>query len=235
MRASRGDIYLNEYKPNDINLKEILVPLCIEYLGSILNKKNHIANKLEKVCKCLKNKTNENKKYILSISGGIDSMVLAHILVQLKIDFVLVHINYANRGEICEKEKQLLSNWDNIHQVELYIHDIYEINRPKCMKYDMRNLYEDYTRDVRYSTYCDVAKLKGWFDNNWYVLLGHNYDDCIENILTNIANKTKYDNLKGMEYESKIKFNSNNSDNVIIFIRPLLTISKEEIYQYADN
>ena len=240
-RASRGSIYLDEYKPNNINLKEILDPRCIEHLEHPLNIRNNIIDKLEKLCECLKTKTNENKKYILSISGGVDSMVLAHILVQLKIDFVLVHINYANRGEICEKEKQLLSNWANIYQVELYIRDIYEINRPKCMKYDMRNLYEDYTRDVRYSTYCDVAKLKGWFDNNWYVLLGHNHDDCIENILTNISNKTKYNNLKGMEYETKINFVSNNSNNTINttntidFIRPLLSISKEEIYQYADN
>lgn len=237
-RASRGAIYLDEYKPNNINLKEILDPRCIEHLEPPLNIRNNIIDKLEKVCECLKTKTNENKKYILSISGGVDSMVLAHILFKLDIDFVLVHINYANRGEICEKEKQLLSNWAHIYQIELYIRDIYEINRPKCMKYDMRNLYEDYTRDVRYSTYCDIAKLKGWVDNNWCVLLGHNNDDCMENILTNIANKTKYDNLKGMEYETKIKFNStnsNNSSNMIIFIRPLLTISKEEIYQYADN
>jgi tRNA(Ile)-lysidine synthetase-like protein len=233
-RASNCQVYLDEYEPNDINLKEILDPRCIEHLEPPLNKKNSIVNKLEKVCECLKT----NKKYILSISGGVDSMVLARILVQLDIDFVLVHINYANRGEICEKEKQLLSNWANIYQVELYIRDIYEINRPKCMEYDMRNLYEDYTRNVRYNTYCDVAKLKKWVNEEWCVLLGHNHDDCVENILTNIANKTKYDNLKGMEFKTKINFNSNNcinTINTIIFIRPLLTINKEEIYQYADN
>lgn len=239
-RASNGQVYLDEFKPNDTNLREILDPRCIKHLGPTLNKKNHITDKLEKVCECLKIKSktsvrNENKKYILSISGGVDSMVLAHILFELDIDFVLVHINYANRGVVCEKEKQLLSNWANTNQVELYIRDIYEINRPKCMEYDMRNLYEDYTRDVRYGTYCDVAKLKGWVDDDWRVLLGHNHDDCVENILTNIANKTKYDNLWGMEFETKIKFNSINLNNSIIFIRPLLTISKEEIYQYADN
>lgn len=240
-RASNGQVYLDEYKPNNENLNEILDPRCIEHLGQPLNKKNNITDKLKKVCECLKietkieTKTNQSKKYILSISGGVDSMVLAHILVQLDIDFVLVHINYANRGVMCEKEKQLLSNWANNNQIELYIRDIYEINRPKCMEYDMRNLYEDYTKNVRFNTYCDVAKLKGWNYEDWYVLLGHNHDDCVENILTNIANKTKYDNLKGMEYETKIKFNSNNSNNMIIFIRPLLTISKEEIYQYADN
>ena len=61
--------------------------------------------------------------------------------------------------------------------------------------------------------------------------MGHNHDDCIENILTNIANKTKYDNLMGMSFESKIMF----KEKSISFTRPLLTISKSEIYQYAHN
>lgn len=231
-RASNGKVYLDEYKPNNTNLKEILDPRCVEHFRYPLNKNTYITDKFKKVCECLKINSNSNIKYMLSISGGVDSMVLAHILIQLNIDFVLIHINYANRGEMCEKEKQLLSNWANTNKIELYIRDIYEINRPKCMKYDMRILYEDYTRDARYKAYCDVAKLKGWYNSNWYVLLGHNHDDCMENILTNIANKTKYDNLKGMEYETKIKFNSN---NIIKFIRPLLSMSKKEIYQYADN
>lgn len=233
-RASNGPIYLNEFKSINTNLKEILDSRCLTYDEHLVNKKNKIIIKLENVCESLiksKIKTNENKKYILSISGGVDSMILADILCELDINFVLVHINYANRGEICEKEKQLLSNWANINNVELYIRDIYEITRPKCMEYDMRNLYEDYTRDARYQAYIDVAKIKGYENNNWYVLLGHNHDDCMENILTNIANKSKYDNLKGMEYETNIKF----KNNLIKFARPLLTINKEEIYQYADN
>ena len=81
-RATNGKVYLDEYKPNNDNLKEILDPRCIEHLKPSLNKKNDIVYKLEKVCDCfnIKTKTNKNKKYILSISGGVDSMVLAHIL-----------------------------------------------------------------------------------------------------------------------------------------------------------
>lgn len=230
-RATNGLTYLNEYIQCDINFKEILDSKCLEYLYQPLNKINDsITNKLEKTCENLKN---SNTKYILSLSGGVDSMVLSQILNQLNIDFVMIHINYANRGELCEKEKQLLSQHANIQKIELYMRDIYEIGRIDCMKYDLRNLYEDYTKDVRYKAYVDVAKIKGWDkpDINWSVLLGHNHDDCIENILTNIANKNKYDNLKGMEYETNIKFN----DSDIKFVRPLLSIKKEEIYKYAEN
>ena len=38
-----------------------------------------------------------------------------------------------------------------------------------------------------------------------YVLLGHNKDDCFENILTNISNKSNYDNLSGMQILKEIE------------------------------
>jgi tRNA(Ile)-lysidine synthetase-like protein len=237
-RSIKGNIYLCQNKSkynsdskilqfaNEFN--EILDTNCKTYEINNLNV-NFNSKILES---CIKLKKNQNKKkYILSISGGVDSMVLSYILSKQSIDFVMIHINYANRGEICEKEKDLLSNWSNYIGVKLYIRDIYEINRPKCMKFELRNLYENYTRNVRYQSYIDVAKINSCEEFEWTVLMGHNHDDCIENILNNIANKTKYDNLIGMEYESVINFN----DLKINFIRPFLQIPKSDIYDFAHN
>lgn len=187
---------------------------------------DNIILKITKTCEQIKNK---NNKYILSISGGVDSMILSYVLSKLDIDFLMVHINYANREETCENEKKLLSDWAGYLGKKLYIRDIYEINRQKCMKYEMRNLYERYTRDVRYQSYIDICKLNGWENSEWYVLMGHNHDDCIENILTNITNKTKYENLMGMSFVSEIIFR----DQKIKFIRPLITIQKSDIYHCA--
>ena len=95
----------------------------------------------------------------------------------------------------------------------------------------LRNLYESYTRDARYQAYEDVAKINGWDNGCWGIILGHNHDDCVENIFTNIVNKTKYENLYGMEFISSHNFKSNQ----LCFIRPMLKISKEEIYNFAQN
>lgn len=233
-RAIKGstNLYKFEFELINFDFINILDSKCIKYLKDD-SKVDLINDKLLNICNNLKTNKNDSKKYILSISGGVDSMILANILYKLNIDFVMIHINYANRGEICEYEKKFLSYWANIYNVELYIRDIYEISRPKCMQYDLRNLYEDYTRNVRYHSYLDVIEQKRKIDINkeWYILLGHNHDDCIENILANISNKTKYENLKGMEYFTEIKF----KEYSINFIRPLLTITKEEIYNYAKN
>ena len=80
-----------------------------------------------------------------------------------------------------------------------------------------------------YQSYIDICKLNGWENSEWSVLMGHNHDDCIENILTNITNKTKYENLMGMSFESEIIFR----DQKIKFIRPLITIQKSDIYHCA--
>ena len=63
--------------------------------------------------------------------------------------------------------------------------------------------------------------------NPKYVLLGHNKDDCFENIISNIGNKNNYDNLSGMSILSNI-------NNLNIW-RPMLNIEKKEIIAYANN
>ena len=159
---------------------------------------------------------------VLSISGGVDSMITSYILANNKIPFVCVHINYFNRAESM-KEEQFVISWCKMLKVPLYVRRIEEINRPKCMKYGLRELYENYTRDIRYQSYINgVNSIPN-------VILGHNQDDCFENIITNVANKSKYENLYGMENVTEISYKQTS----INFLRPMLTISKAQIYQFA--
>ena len=163
-------------------------------------------------------------KIIISLSGGVDSMISSLILRRLsaKYGFTLfaVHINYANRVS-CKEEEEYLKSWCGYLGIDLYIRAIQEINRDKCKKYGMREIYESYTREVRFKTY----KLVWDAESPVYVILGHNRDDIFENIMTNIAQKTKYDALDGMSSDQVI-------DN-IRFIRPLLNVRKADIYTFA--
>jgi tRNA(Ile)-lysidine synthetase-like protein len=130
-----------------------------------------------------------------------------------------VHINYKNRGE-ADNEADFIANFCYKHNIKLYVREINEINRNKCMLSDinMREIYEDYTRKIRFNTYKAVC-------DNPVVILGHNKDDAFENILTNITYNCKYKNLKGMEEYSVC-------DN-ITFLRPLLNVPKNDIYEFA--
>lgn len=160
----------------------------------------------------------------ISISGGVDSMVCSYLLKLLKVKLIAVHINYSNRDE-CMIEEQLLQWWCNtILDIPLYIRRTDEINRPLCMKHNMRELYEDYTKTIRFNTYVATSAVP-------IIMLGHNKDDTVENIMTNIASRGHYELLLGMTPMSTIPYN----DISIQFIRPLLDISKHDIYMYAQD
>jgi tRNA(Ile)-lysidine synthase TilS/MesJ/uncharacterized protein (DUF924 family) len=157
---------------------------------------------------------------LVSLSGGVDSMLCSYILYLLKVEFACVHINYMNRAE-CLEEERFLRYWcEQVIRVPLYVRQIREINRPRCMANGFRDLYESYTHNVRFDTYVNVGE---------FIMLGHNQDDTVENTLTNLAACSHYDNLLGMrEFMAQT-----HRDEPLKLLRPLLSVSKAEIYQYA--
>jgi tRNA(Ile)-lysidine synthetase-like protein len=167
----------------------------------------------------------EGKLLTVSLSGGVDSMVCCYLLACIGQPMQAVHINYNNRAE-CVYEEELLINWCKMLGIPLYIRRLTEINRPKCMAYNMREVYESYTRDMRFYAYVNTA-----IGRRSYVMLGHNKDDCIENILTNTASQSHYENLCGMaEYSTQDHYGQ-----PITFLRPLLATMKQDIYTFADK
>lgn len=165
------------------------------------------------------------KKAILSFSGGVDSMICSILLSNIpNIEWCAVHINYTNR-ETSDDEETFVMNWCKKLNIKLYVRRIDEINRGPCMEHELRDLYESYTRQVRYNSYKYV--MDHMFSENVPIIMGHNFDDCLENILTNIAQQRNYTHLCGMSIDG-------GQDN-IRFIRPLLNIKKSEIYDIANK
>ena len=150
---------------------------------------------------------------ILSLSGGVDSMVCSFLLSQQKIPYQAVHINYGNRTT-ANAEEAFVRDWCSYLGVPLHVRRIKEIYRDPCMVHNLRDVYESYTRRVRFGTYTTI-------DPSASIILGHNKDDCFENIMTNIAHRSHYDNLIGMHAQH---------DRVI---RPLLHVPKSTIKSFA--
>ena len=163
------------------------------------------------------------KSGIISLSGGVDSMCLSYILKYLGIDIIAVHINYNNRVE-CNHEVEIIKQWCQFLNIKLYVRTITELNRQEMMEYNMRDLYETYTHDIRFNTYINAND-----DTNNNIFVGHNLDDQFENIFTNIVSESHYDNLRGMNILTEIPF----KDKQIQFIRPMLDIPKDIIYKLS--
>lgn len=163
----------------------------------------------------------QDDTFAVSISGGVDSMVLSYITnkvcKKMHKKLILVHICYNNR-DCCSDEINMLKEWASLLDVELYIRTIDEITRDRRNKTQFRSLYEDITRHIRFSFYKYI---------DCPILLGHNRDDTFENMFSNLSKGIHFDNLSGM---SKI-----GEENDIFILRPFLSTNKDILIEYADS
>jgi tRNA(Ile)-lysidine synthetase-like protein len=181
-----------------------------------VDRNNHVVKEVEAVLKKVM-----PCEITMSISGGVDSMTLFHILSGLRnvygFEFRVAMVNYTNRA-CAYDEEHFVADYVNWNGHVLNVRRIDEINRQPCINAGMRTTYETFTRNVRYGTYKTISRES-------FVAMGHNKDDVLENIFQNIAMEAKYDNLSGMDTVVE--------QDGIKFFRPLLGVTKDDIVEYA--
>ncbi|GAX20637.1 hypothetical protein FisN_32Hh019 [Fistulifera solaris] len=163
----------------------------------------------------------ETKTWIVSLSGGVDSMVIAFVLNQLRAQFqlpplVAVHIDYANRPE-SSAEAQYVQHYCDQLGIVYRCRRIDEVTRGITA----RDEYERIAREIRYQAYRDAIEE---FDGIG-ILLGHHKGDLRENVLSNAHKGCGPLDLSGMTAVSQ-------NDGVTL-LRPLLPLEKIAIFDYA--
>jgi tRNA(Ile)-lysidine synthetase-like protein len=189
----------------------------------------------------LKKYLGDHKQVVISLSGGVDSMILSYILKMYEKVFsyktIAVHIDYANR-ESSALEAEFVVRWCSNLKINCYVRRIDEIKRGRDKDRDM---YEKVTRSIRFDMYkrfsgspdkhaSEAAQTKsvgGSPDRRFDapVFLGHNYDDTEENIFANIKKGINYDNLRGMS--------PTHVEEKVIIWRPFLEVKKSDIIEYS--
>jgi tRNA(Ile)-lysidine synthetase-like protein len=157
----------------------------------------------------------------ISLSGGVDSMVILLIMKLLEQNHEIkkvyaLHLEYINREE-AHKETELIGLYCSVLNIPLYVRTIDYMNRTSVE----RNFYESETKKIRFNSYkylIDTFNIKGF-------CLGHHHGDLGENVLMNIFNGRDILDLFVMDNDSVI-------DNVRLF-RPLLNNPKSDIYYIA--
>ncbi|MBR4391188.1 MAG: tRNA lysidine(34) synthetase TilS [Bacteroidales bacterium] len=154
-----------------------------------------------------------NKKIILAISGGIDSMVLADLLLKAKADFVLAHCNFHLRGEESDDDEQFVRDYAERNGLTLYVKQF----DTTCYAKEQGLSIEMAARELRYAWFEELRQQLGYE----YIAVAHHADDQLETFFINLLRGAGIRGLKGMQ-----PVNGN-------IIRPLLDFSREEIHQYA--
>lgn len=162
----------------------------------------------------VKNKLfNPADKLILAFSGGVDSVVLAHLLKLANYNFELAHCNFKLRGNEADTDTQFCEDFAKQLQVPIHI------------KYFDTKLY---AKENKLSIQMAARKLRyDWFNELidqyqfQYVLTGHHANDAVETILVNLVRGTGIKGLQGVPEKQHHR------------VRPLLFATKEDIINYA--
>lgn len=154
-------------------------------------------------------------KILLAVSGGIDSMVMAHLFLQLGNNIAIAHCNFSLREKESDKDENFVSEYAKSHSLQFFS------TRFKTKEFAENNSIsvQMAARDLRY----------GWFEeirqqyNFTLISVAHNLNDNIETLIINLTRGTGLAGLSGMRVVS---------NNII---RPLLFATRDEIVKYSNK
>lgn len=209
-----SELYNNYAIENYSNVLEYIPQEQIKISSQHFDLTNNLIDTLISFCK--EHVVNSSKKVIVSLSGGVDSMVLTTILKLLGFNVICLHINYNNRNETYE-EQEFLEKWCYYNSIKLYVKSLTHIKRAESN----RNEYEAITKKIRFDFYKEIMSKEG----QSMILLGHHKDDVLENIFANICRGRNILDLAVIKHSCIL-------DNVHI-MRPMLNFYKSTIYDFA--
>lgn len=63
----------------------------------------------------------KEKKLLIACSGGVDSMVLAHLCAAAELTIALAHCNFGLRGKESDVDAEFVKNWAVANDVACFI------------------------------------------------------------------------------------------------------------------
>ncbi len=160
------------------------------------------------------------RKILVAVSGGCDSVTLLHCLKNAGYRRIVVgHFNHRLRGAASGGDARFVRALAQSHGCEVFIE-----SATKSLTSQTRGLgLEAVAREARYKflfTTARVQKCAGIF-------LGHHADDQAETVLWNILRGSGLRGAAGMQL-----FREREG---LLLVRPLLRVTREEIERYANE
>lgn len=150
-----------------------------------------------------------NNKFLVAVSGGLDSMVLADALLKHTADFAIAHCNFHLRGKDSDEDQKLVEDWAASHGIVCHIGHF--------PLYDLKSGIQESARNARYQFFEELKAQCGYE----ILLTAHHRDDLQETFILNLIRGA---GLRGLDVLSATdKFS----------LRPFRDLQKKEILEYA--
>ncbi|MEQ8240802.1 MAG: tRNA lysidine(34) synthetase TilS [Cyclobacteriaceae bacterium] len=150
-------------------------------------------------------------KVLVAVSGGLDSMVLLHLLRQSEFHFGICHINYGLRNKDSESDEALVA------KVAEEIGCSFHLKKVKSSEWKKNQSIQMMAREIRYDFFGEISHQYGYNK----IATAHHANDSLETALLHFVKGTGISGLTGIPVQR---------DYVI---RPLLSFTKEELKEFA--
>ncbi|WP_353133016.1 tRNA lysidine(34) synthetase TilS, partial [Pseudopedobacter sp.] len=152
---------------------------------------------------------NKNETILLAVSGGRDSMVMAHLFHLAGFKIAIAHCNFHLRGDESIRDEQFVRNAALNLNIPIHITHFETTAYAEEHKISIQMA----ARELRYDFFDDLCVEFGYTK----IAVAHHQNDAIETVLLNLIRGTGIAGLHGIKHtRNKI-------------IRPLLCFTRDEI------
>lgn len=155
----------------------------------------------------------EKARFLLAVSGGMDSTALAHLFYRSELTFDMAHCNFHLREEESDEDMQFVMELSVEYHCTLHLKEFFgeDFLKKKGESVEM------IARELRYQWFDELA------ENYDYLVTAHQADDNAETLLLNLVRGTGLRGITGIPpVNGKI-------------IRPMLNFTSEEIAAYHER
>jgi len=153
------------------------------------------------------------QKSLLACSGGVDSIVLAHLFTKCNLDFAIAHCNFQLRKQESDDDDAFVTKLANNIDKKIYVMHFNTMSYVNKNKVSVQMA----ARELRYNWFSKIMKEGGYK----ILVTAHHADDNLETFLINLSRGTGLNGLTGIPEKT---------DSLS---RPLLPFSREQILDYA--
>lgn len=150
----------------------------------------------------------------VAVSGGVDSMVLLHVLREFGHDCIVAHVDHGLRGAASDGDRQFVEEQAT------------RLGLPfRSVRVDVKAAADGISvqmaaRELRYDWFSELL-----FEGPARLAMGHHRDDATETLLLNLLRGTGTNGWAGIQPVASIPGG--------LIYRPLLCVGREEIMAYA--